>query len=62
MTTVPILLIIGSCGCGIYYQLNEVPFDVNNTIYMILIGLASALVSMTGFDKVKQTIEQMLPK
>lgn len=62
IVTLIVSLIIGSCGCGIYYQLNEVPFDVNNIIYMMLMGLASALVSMTGFDKVKQTIEQMLPK
>ena len=55
-----VALIIGSCGCGIYYQLNHLPFTPNNIIYMVLMGLASSLVSMIGFDKVKQAMEQLL--
>ena len=57
-----IALIVGTCGTAIYYQLNAIPFTVNNIIYMILTGLASGLVSMVGFDKVKQTIEQLTGK
>lgn len=52
-------LTIGGGGTGIYYQLNAVPFTVNNIIYIVLMGLASGLVSMVGFDKVKQAIEQL---
>ena len=52
-------LIVGGVGCAIYYQLNAIPFDVNNVIYMILMGLASGLCSMIGFDKLKQAIEQL---
>lgn len=52
-------LIIGGGGTAVYYQLSAVPFTVNGFIYMILMGLASGLVSMAGFDKVKQTIEQI---
>lgn len=52
-------LIIGSAGTAIYYQLNNIPFDTNNIIYMILLGLASGLCSMHGYDKVKQTILQI---
>ena len=55
-------LIIGGIGCAIYYQLNEILFTTNNTIYMILMGLASGLVSMTGYDKVKQTVLQITNK
>lgn len=55
-------LIVGGGGTAIYYQLNSIPFIVNNIIYMILMGLASGLVSMVGFDKVKQTIEQFINK
>lgn len=55
-------LLIGSVGTAIYYQLNELPFDVNNIIYMILMGFASGLVSMVGYDKVKQSILQMTNK
>lgn len=52
-------LIIGLIGTAIYYQLNNILFDVNNVIYMILMGFASGLVSMIGYDKVKQAIMQM---
>lgn len=51
-------LVIGGGGTAIYYQLNAIAFTINNVIYMILMGLASGLVSMVGFDKVKQALEQ----
>ena len=54
-----VALVVGTVGCGTYYQLNGLPFDVNNIIYMILMGLASGLVSMTSYDKLKQLIEQL---
>lgn len=55
-------LIVGGGGTAVYYQLNALPFTLNNIIYMILMGLASGLVSMVGFDKVKQSIEQLVNK
>lgn len=55
-----IALIVGIVGCGVYYQLNDILFTTNNIIYMVLMGLSSGLVSMVGFDKVKQTIEQVV--
>ena len=55
-------LMIGSCGTALYYQLNDILFTLNNIIYMILMGLASGLASMVGFEKVKQTIEQIANK
>ena len=57
-----VALIIGGVGCAIYYQLNAIPFDVNNVIYMILMGLASGLCSMVSYDKLKQCIEQISGK
>lgn len=57
-----VALIVGCGGTAIYYQLNEIMFTVNNVIYMILMGLASGLVSMVGFDKVKQAVEQIVGK
>lgn len=53
-------LIVGGGGTAVYYQLNVIPFTVNNIIYMVLMGLASGLVSMTSYDKVKQTIVQIV--
>ena len=55
-------LIVGGVGCAIYYQLNAIPFDINNVIYMILMGLASGLCSMVSYDKLKQCIEQISSK
>lgn len=52
-------LIVGIVGCVIYYLLNDISFTVDNIIYMVLMGLASGLASMVGFDKVKQLIEQV---
>lgn len=55
-------LIVGGAGTAVYYQLNTIPFTVNNIIYMILMGLASGLASMVGFDKVKQAMYQIVNK
>lgn len=54
--------IVGGGGTAVYYQLNTIPFTVNNIIYIVLMGLASGLVSMVGFDKVKQALEQLAYK
>ena len=54
-----VALIIGGAGSAVYYQLNAIPFDINNVIYMILMGLASGLCSMVSYDKLKQCIEQI---
>lgn len=54
-----VALIVGSVGSGIYYQLNDIVFDIDSIIYIFLMGLASGLVSMTSYDKVKQTILQI---
>lgn len=52
-------LVVGGGGTAVYYQLNAISFTINNIIYMILMGMASGLVSMVGFDKVKQAITQI---
>lgn len=57
-----VALIIGAVGCAIYYQLSDIAFTVNNIIYMILMGFSSGLASMVGFDKVKQTVLQIVDK
>ena len=52
-------LIVGGVGTVVYYQLNAIPFTTNNIIYIVLMGLASGLVSMVGYDKVMQAIKQL---
>lgn len=57
-----VALVIGSAGTAVYYQLNEIVFSLNNIIYMVLMGLASGLVSMLGYDKIKQAVLQITGK
>lgn len=53
-----VALIVGGIGCVIYYQLTGIPYTTNNIIYIVLMGLASGLSSMVGYDKIKQMIQQ----
>lgn len=57
-----VALVIGGGGTAVYYQLNDIAFSINNIIYALLMGSASGLVSMVGFDKVKQAITQITSK
>ena len=57
-----VALVIGGAGSAVYYQLNAIPFNIDNIIYLVLMGLASGLCSMVGFDKIKQAIEQITSK
>ena len=54
-----VALVIGGAGSAVYYQLNAIPFNIDNIIYLVLMGLASGLCSMVGFDKIKQAIKQI---
>lgn len=53
-------LIVGCTGTALYYRLTSIPFTADHILSMILMGLSSGLVSMVGFDKFKQTIEQII--
>ena len=60
--TLCIAVVIGSVGTLAYYQLVSLPFSVNNIIYAVLMGFASGLCSMLGYDKVNQAIIQITQK
>lgn len=60
LIAVAIALAVGSVGCGIYYQLNGIPFTTNNVIYMLLMGFASGMCAMYEYDKFKQCIIQIV--
>ena len=51
-------LVVGGGGTCLYYYLSNIPFTGHNIVYAFLMGLASALVAMVGYDKVVQAIEQ----
>lgn len=55
-----VALIVGGIGTLIYYQLSSIPFTTNNIIYAFLMGIASAIGAMVGFDKIKQAIGQII--
>ena len=54
-----VALVVGVIGCAIYYQFTAVPYTTNNIICMVLMGFASAICSMIGYDKVRQAITQL---
>lgn len=54
-----VALIVGICGTAIYYQFNSITYTANSIIYMILLGIGSALCSMVGYDKIVQAIQQI---
>lgn len=55
-------LIVGGFGTAVYYQLNGIMFNADNTIYLILMAIASGLTAMVGYDKIRETIEQLTSK
>lgn len=54
-----IACIIGVCGTGIYFTFAGIAFTLNNIICMILMGIASSIGAMIGYDKVIQAIKQI---
>lgn len=62
ITALIVALIVGGCGCAIYYQLNGIAFTTNNIIYAVLMGFASALSATIGYDKIRQAIFQITGK
>lgn len=57
-----IACIVGVCGTGVYYILNSIEFNVANIVYMALMGVATSVGAMVGYDKVIQTIGQLKNK
>lgn len=52
-------LVVGCGGTAIYYVNCQIPFNVLNSVYLVLMGIANWLVSMLGYDKVKQALLQI---
>lgn len=51
--------IIGWVGTSVYYVFSSIAFDSQNVVALILMGFASGLCSMVGYDKVVQAIQQI---
>lgn len=54
--------VVGVAGSAVYYAISGIPFDAGNIVFMAVMGIASAIGSMVGYDKVIQTIEQIKNK
>lgn len=62
VSNILVLIVAIIVGCGttaIYYVNYQIPFNTLNNIYLILIGIANWLGATLGYDKVRQTIEQI---
>ena len=57
-----IACIVGIGGTAIYYILCSIEFNTINVICMILMGLATSIGAMVGYDKIVQTISQIKMK
>ena len=51
--------VVGIGGTAVYYVLFSIDFNAINIVCMILMGLATAVGAMVGYDKVIQAIEQL---
>lgn len=54
--------VVGIGGTAIYYIIASIEFSAVNIIFMILMGVATSIGAMIGYDKVVQTIEQLKNK
>ena len=55
-----VAFVVGFVGLLIYFILTHTQLTIDYLIYAFLMGLATWLSAMVGYDKVKQTIEQLL--
>lgn len=53
-------LVIGAVGMTVYYVLTGIPFTVENVICIVLMGFASGLSAMVGYDKIAKGIFEQL--
>ena len=54
--------IVGIGGTAAYYAIAGLPWTASNIVCMVLMGIAVAVGSMIGYDKVIQAIEQHAKK
>lgn len=52
-------LVVGGLGTITAYMLMDIPWTVNNIICIVLMVVCIWLGAMLGFDKIKQTLEQI---
>ena len=53
------IIVVGVVGMFVYYVLNSIGIDLNNVIFAILMGFASGLVAMNGYDTVHDVLKML---
>ena len=54
--------VVGIGGTAVYYVIAGIAFSAVNIICMLLMGIATAVGAMVGYDKVIQTVKQIVEK
>ena len=54
-----VAVVVGFLGTLVYFMAKDQPLGAVNIVFAIIMGITSALVAMTGYDRVVQTIEQL---
>lgn len=55
-----VALIVGCGGCFAYYIIENIDITLRTSLYAVLMGFVSCIASQVGYDKVKQTIDQIM--
>lgn len=55
-------VVVGCGGTSVAYILLEIPWTINNSICMVLMGICVWIGSMIGYDKIIQLIKQLYNK
>lgn len=59
ITAIVVAIVVGVVGMFAYYTLNSIGIDLNNVIFAILMGFASGLVAMNGYDAVHDVLKML---
>lgn len=59
IAAIVIAVVVGVVGMFIYYVLNAIGIDVYNVIFAVLMGFASGLVAMNGYDAVHDVLKML---
>ena len=52
-------VVVGIGGTSAVYVILEIPFDIKNIVCIILMTFCIWLSAMVGYDKLKQTLDQL---
>lgn len=59
ITAIIVAVVIGIVGIFTYYILNSIGIDFRGVIFAILMGFASGLTSMVGYDSIHDVIKML---